>query len=218
MEKGCQSVHWLHRGCVDIRHLHYYGRHTTENQSGRCRLNKGNFSTVLPHAALKCRAYFSAYLILVHCSICFKNAGGIDSWAIKTFRRRLWKRKVKALLYYLNGAEVFNQTACLVRSMERFYELSWLLFVFFLMLEYEGGYESNWSGISLSSPQQHVLFTVSHFHAVNWEFFIYFFFFLLHIYFLVLAHRIATEIMIPHINAHTLSHFMQVCLLHLGFF
>lgn len=132
MEKGCQSVHWLHRGCVDIRHLHYYGRHTTENQSGRCRLNKGNFSTVLPHAALKYRAYFSAYLILVHCSICCKNAGGIDSWAIKTFRRRLWKRKVKALLYYLNGAEVFNQIACLVRSMERFYELSWLLFVFFL--------------------------------------------------------------------------------------
>lgn len=131
MEKGCQSVHWLHRGCVDIRHLHYYGRHTTENQSGRCRLNKGNFSTVLPHAALKCRAYFSAYLILVHCSICCKNAGGIDSWAIKTFRRRLWKRKVKALLYYLNGAEVFNQIAGLVHSMERFYELSWLLFVFF---------------------------------------------------------------------------------------
>lgn len=126
LERGCQSVHWLHCGCTDIRHLHYYGRHTTENQSGRCRLNKGNFSTVLPHAALKYQAYF----ILVRCSICCKNAGGIDSWAIKTFRRRLWKRKVKAWLYYLNEAEVFNQIACLTPWIGRFHGLSWLLFFF----------------------------------------------------------------------------------------
>lgn len=128
---------------------------------------------------LKCRAYFSAYLILVHCSICCKNAGGIDSWAIKTFRRRLWKRKVKALLYYLNGAEVFNQIAGLVHSMERFYELSWLLFVFLNVRIWRRIWIElirNFTVIS-AAPQQHVLFTVSHFHAVNWEFLFYFFFF-----------------------------------------
>lgn len=105
-----------------------------------------------PHVAPKYQAYFSNDFILVHLSVCCKNAGGINSRAIKTFKRRVWKRKVSALLQNLNEAEIFNQVACLLRWIRCFYELS-LLPSLKIMSECVGEYESNWSDASQASPQ-----------------------------------------------------------------
>lgn len=145
VEKRCQRIQRLLCDRSDIPRLHYYVRRTTENRWGRCRLNKGNFSALPPYGEPNVLGLFPLLFYPPWLFNLSENVGGIDSWAIKTFKKEIQTESGAGFILGFEWGRNFPLNGLFVLWIGHF--MSPLGSFCWKMFEYQGEFELNWSCI-----------------------------------------------------------------------